>query len=62
MQIRSEAVLLLTGTPLQNNLAELWALLNYLYPRVFTDDAKQCVLLVPPPQPYPNLDAARTLT
>ncbi|XP_031616380.1 chromatin-remodeling complex ATPase chain Iswi-like [Contarinia nasturtii] len=27
--------LLLTGTPLQNNLHELWALLNYLLPTVF---------------------------
>ncbi|KAI1289743.1 SWI/SNF-related matrix-associated actin-dependent regulator of chromatin subfamily A member 5 [Halotydeus destructor] len=27
--------LLLTGTPLQNNLHELWALLNYLLPDVF---------------------------
>ena len=30
------SVLLLTGTPLQNNLTELWALLNLLYPEVFT--------------------------
>ncbi|KAF4748489.1 hypothetical protein FOZ63_015095, partial [Perkinsus olseni] len=32
--------LLLTGTPLQNNLQELWALLNFLMPSVFTN-AKQ---------------------
>ena len=31
--------LLLTGTPLQNNLHELWALVNYLYPNVFTESA-----------------------
>jgi len=27
--------LLLTGTPLQNNLKELWALLNFLLPDIF---------------------------
>ena len=27
---------MLTGTPLQNNLHELWALLSYLHPDVFT--------------------------
>uniref|UniRef100_A0A3B3SHY7 Helicase, lymphoid specific n=1 Tax=Paramormyrops kingsleyae TaxID=1676925 RepID=A0A3B3SHY7_9TELE len=29
--------LLLSGTPLQNNLAELWSLLNFLLPDVFDD-------------------------
>ena len=28
--------LLLTGTPLQNNLHELWALLNFLLPDIFS--------------------------
>lgn len=31
----SEHRLLLTGTPLQNNLHELWALLNFLLPKLF---------------------------
>lgn len=33
----AEYRLILTGTPLQNNLVELWALLHWLYPEVFTD-------------------------
>ena len=35
-QYNSEHRLLLTGTPLQNNLTELWALLNFLLPKVFS--------------------------
>lgn len=31
--------LLLTGTPLQNDLAELWSLLNFLLPEIFDDIA-----------------------
>ncbi|NP_001086442.1 helicase, lymphoid specific L homeolog [Xenopus laevis] len=34
---RSDNKLLLTGTPLQNNLSELWSLLNFLLPDVFDD-------------------------
>lgn len=30
--------LLITGTPLQNNLHELWALLNFLVPDIFSSD------------------------
>lgn len=33
--IKSRHRLLLTGTPLQNNLTELWSLLNYILPAVF---------------------------
>ncbi len=36
-RIRCPFRLLLTGTPLQNNLHELWALLNYILPDVFVD-------------------------
>lgn len=32
----SDCRLLLTGTPLQNNLSELWALFNFLLPSVFS--------------------------
>ncbi|KAK2952401.1 putative Chromatin-remodeling complex ATPase chain Iswi [Blattamonas nauphoetae] len=35
----SQHRLLLTGTPLQNNLHELWALLNFLLPTVFSDSS-----------------------
>lgn len=31
--------MLLTGTPLQNSLSELWALLNFLLPDIFDDRA-----------------------
>ena len=33
--IRADYRLLLTGTPIQNNLKELWALLNFVHPRSF---------------------------
>lgn len=35
--IKTEFRLLITGTPLQNNLRELWALLNFLMPDIFGD-------------------------
>jgi SWI/SNF-related matrix-associated actin-dependent regulator of chromatin subfamily A member 5 len=39
--ISSEYRMILTGTPLQNNLVEMWALLAWLYPDVFTDNTQQ---------------------
>ena len=36
-QLKSKHRLLLTGTPLQNNLHELWALLNFLMPDMFSN-------------------------
>jgi len=35
--MRSMNRLILTGTPLQNNLTELWSLLNFLLPEIFND-------------------------
>lgn len=36
-QFKSANRMLLTGTPLQNNLPELWSLLNFLMPDIFVD-------------------------
>jgi SWI/SNF-related matrix-associated actin-dependent regulator of chromatin subfamily A member 5 len=36
-KMNTEFRLLITGTPLQNNLRELWALLNFLMPDIFGD-------------------------
>ncbi|MCQ2817040.1 MAG: SNF2-related protein [archaeon] len=36
-EFRSKHRLLLTGTPFQNNLHELWSLLNFLMPNIFND-------------------------
>jgi SWI/SNF-related matrix-associated actin-dependent regulator of chromatin subfamily A member 5 len=35
--LKAEFRLVLTGTPLQNNLVELWSILHWLYPEVFTE-------------------------
>jgi len=37
-QFRSTNRLILSGTPLQNNLQELWALLNFLLPEIFASE------------------------
>lgn len=39
--LSAEFRLLLTGTPLQNNLKEMWALLHWLFPEVFTLDTAE---------------------
>lgn len=47
MSYKSANRLLLTGTPLQNNLEELWSLLNFLMPDVsfFRLAAKELIVL-----------------
>lgn len=39
--IRAQYRLILSGTPLQNNLLEMWALLHWLYPNVFTEKTSE---------------------
>ncbi|KAF2204408.1 hypothetical protein GQ43DRAFT_409630 [Delitschia confertaspora ATCC 74209] len=39
--LNAEFRLVLTGTPLQNNLAEMWSLLHWLYPDVFAPSTEQ---------------------
>jgi len=36
-QLKSDYRLLLTGTPIQNNIHELWSLMNFLMPKLFKD-------------------------
>ena len=58
-QFSAKHRLLLTGTPLQNSLPELWSLLNFLLPKIFesvksfdewfnTPFANVCMLSLPP--------------
>jgi SNF2 family DNA or RNA helicase len=37
--IKANHKILLTGTPLQNNMHEVWSLLNFLNPAFFKDEA-----------------------
>jgi ATP-dependent DNA helicase len=37
LKLKSRRHLLLTGTPLQNNLKELWSLLHFILPHIFAD-------------------------
>lgn len=43
--------LILTGTPLQNNLPELWALLNFVLPKIFNSNTVSRALRVYPHNP-----------
>ncbi len=40
-KLHFSAALLLTGTPLQNNMHELWALLNFLFPYIFPEGSSK---------------------
>ena len=40
-KLQYSSALLLTGTPLQNNMHELWALLNFLFPYIFPEGSSE---------------------
>ncbi|KAJ8983009.1 hypothetical protein NQ317_014306 [Molorchus minor] len=44
--LNSSNRLILTGTPLQNNITELWALLNFLLPHIFNNEETFTALLM----------------
>jgi len=62
--LKAEYRLILTGTPLQNNLSELWSLLHWLYPEVFGDNTNvsiPCFLTSKNPAPDISNPSLRTL-
>lgn len=61
-EFQSTHRLLLTGTPLQNNLSELWSLLNFLLPKIFTSAADFELWFEEPFKDFPGQEAAADLT
>ncbi|KAK6531074.1 hypothetical protein TWF281_007900 [Arthrobotrys megalospora] len=63
--ISAEYRLILTGTPIQNNLFELWSLVHWLYPEVFTnrtcDDWRQAFDLTRGKVDTSFVDSSRSL-
>ena len=46
MRLKGNFRLLLTGTPLQNNLKELVSLLSFMLPQLFNERGKNCLLFL----------------
>lgn len=61
-EFRSTHRLLLTGTPLQNSLTELWSLLNFILPRIFTSAADFDMWFEEPFKDFPGQEKAVELT
>lgn len=61
-EFQSTHRLLLTGTPLQNNLAELWSLLNFLLPKIFTSATDFELWFEEPFKDFPGQESAAELT
>ncbi|EED22982.1 nucleosome remodeling complex ATPase subunit (Snf2h), putative [Talaromyces stipitatus ATCC 10500] len=41
-KLKTEQRLILTGTPIQNDLTETWSMLNWLYPELFVNETSEC--------------------
>ncbi|OKL58157.1 hypothetical protein UA08_06512 [Talaromyces atroroseus] len=41
-KLKTDQRIILTGTPIQNNLGELWSIFNWLYPKVFIQETLAC--------------------
>ena len=44
-RIHTSSRFLLTGTPVQNNMSEMWSLMNFLLPEIFDEPVRRGFLI-----------------